>query len=130
MTEQIDMNEVRIHEITSLLARRVVCETSKHGFSGEAVVKYNREADKELIALIEQLEGKVREVTFHMNFQTEVVNELKGKLEQAKQEVAREIFREIELSDFYDGEDDVGISIEKPIYERLKSRYLGEGGGE
>jgi len=43
----------KIHSITSLLARRVVAEVSKKGFSGETIVRFNGESDKELLALID-----------------------------------------------------------------------------
>ncbi len=41
-----------IHEITSLLARRVVAEVSKKGFSGELVALCNMEADKAIISKV------------------------------------------------------------------------------
>ena len=50
-------NELRwnIHRTTSLLARRIVAEVSKRGFSGETIVRFNSEADNELLALVERI---------------------------------------------------------------------------
>ena len=44
-----------IHEVTSLLARRVVNEASKNIVSGVTIVQFNTEADNQILA-------KVREV--------------------------------------------------------------------
>ena len=41
-----------IHEIASLLARRIVAEASKNNIDGAVIVRFNAEADKEIIALI------------------------------------------------------------------------------
>ena len=43
-----------IHEITSLLARRVVGEASKKQFNGSMVTKFNREADKDMLAKLNE----------------------------------------------------------------------------
>ena len=43
----------KIHRTTSLLARRIVAESSGKNISGDKIVQFNSEADNELFALID-----------------------------------------------------------------------------
>ena len=61
--EPLDRPELRIkiHEITSLLARRIVGEASKKNLNGIVVTRFNSEADTELLALFPDIEESKRE---------------------------------------------------------------------
>ena len=86
--------------------------------------------EKEMTEQIDKVREKIRNyiVLYRAEefSEDQVTERIISLIEQAKQEMAKEIFEEIELSDFYDGEDDAGISVEKPIWERLKSCFLGK----
>ena len=51
--DKIELRE-KIHRTTSLLARRIVAEASKKSISGDMIVRFNNEADNELLVLTDQ----------------------------------------------------------------------------
>ena len=53
--DKIELRE-KIHRTTSLLARRIVAEASKKSISGDMIVRFNNEADNELLVLTDQNE--------------------------------------------------------------------------